>query len=48
MKNFNQPHKQYTLESLPNAYAALEPYIDTRTMEINHTKHEQAYITNLN
>ena len=28
--------------------AALEPHIDTQTMEIHHGKHHQAYVTNLN
>ena len=38
----------YTLPPLPYAYAALEPHIDTRTMEIHHDKHHAAYINNLN
>lgn len=38
----------YTLPSLPYAHDALEPHIDTKTMEIHHGKHHNAYVTNLN
>ena len=38
----------YELPNLPYAYDALEPHIDARTMEIHHSKHHNAYITNVN
>lgn len=38
----------FELPKLPYAYNALEPHIDARTMEIHHTKHHNAYVTNLN
>ena len=38
----------FELPKLPYAYAALEPHVDARTMEIHHTKHHQGYVTKLN
>ncbi len=38
----------FELPQLPYAYDALEPHIDARTMEIHHSKHHNAYTTNLN
>ena len=38
----------FTLPALPYATNALEPYFDTMTMEIHHSRHHNAYVTNLN
>ena len=38
----------FTLPSLPYAANALEPAIDTMTMEIHHGRHHKAYVDNLN
>jgi superoxide dismutase, Fe-Mn family len=39
---------KFSLPALPYGYDALEPHIDKMTMEIHHSKHHQAYVTNLN
>src|SRR5579871_4993115 len=39
---------EFTLPPLPYDYSALEPTIDTQTMQIHHGKHHQAYVNNLN
>ena len=38
----------HILPKLNYSYDALDPYIDTQTMEIHHSKHHQAYVDKLN
>jgi Fe-Mn family superoxide dismutase len=42
------PAGPFTLPELPYPYEALEPHIDTMTMQIHHDKHHAAYVNNLN
>lgn len=39
---------KFELPALPYGFDALEPNIDTRTMEIHHGKHHAGYVANLN
>ncbi|MEG1931193.1 MAG: superoxide dismutase [Anaerovorax sp.] len=41
-------HYKFENPPLPYDYDALEPYIDTKTMQVHHDKHLQTYIDNLN
>lgn len=38
----------HELPPLPYSHDALEPHIDSQTMQIHHGKHHAAYVTNLN
>jgi len=38
----------YELPDLPYGFDALEPHIDTTTMQIHHGKHHNTYVTKLN
>ena len=39
---------QYVLPELPYAYDALEPHIDSRTLQLHHDKHHAGYVKSLN
>ncbi len=39
---------KFILPNLNYDYAALEPYIDRKTMEVHYTKHHKTYVENLN
>jgi Fe-Mn family superoxide dismutase len=39
---------KHQLPPLPYDYAALEPHIDTKTMQIHHDKHHATYVNKLN
>jgi Fe-Mn family superoxide dismutase len=38
----------FQVPALPYSFDALEPHIDTKTMEIHHDKHHAAYVAKLN
>jgi len=38
----------FTLPKLNYSYEALEPFIDSKTVEIHHSKHHNTYVTKLN
>lgn len=40
--------EEHSLPPLPYPYEALEPHIDTQTMQIHHDKHHATYVNNLN
>ncbi|MBI2675924.1 MAG: superoxide dismutase [Candidatus Aenigmarchaeota archaeon] len=40
--------KKHELPPLPYDFNALEPHIDTQTMQIHHGKHHAGYVNNLN
>jgi Fe-Mn family superoxide dismutase len=42
------PPGPFNLDPLAYPFNALEPHIDTKTMEIHHDRHHQAYVNNLN
>jgi len=42
------PVREFKLPELPYAYDALEPYIDTETMKLHHTKHHAGYTAKFN
>lgn len=41
-------HYKFVNPPLPYPYDALEPFIDSKTMELHHDRHLQTYVDNLN
>lgn len=41
-------HYPFVNPPLPYAYDALEPYLDTKTLQLHHDRHLQTYVDNLN
>lgn len=39
---------EYELPRLAYSYSALEPHIDSQTMELHHSRHHQSYVNGLN
>lgn len=48
MDNFETGQSGHLLPALPYDHAALEPYIDARTMMLHHDKHHASYVAKLN
>jgi superoxide dismutase, Fe-Mn family len=48
MEKNKEDRMSFSLPNLPYAYDTLEPFIDTRTMEIHHQKHHGTYVSKLN
>jgi len=48
IRTIEEKDMAFTLPPLPYDFAALEPHIDAKTMEIHHGKHHQTYVNNLN
>jgi superoxide dismutase, Fe-Mn family len=45
---FRRTTMAFEVPPLPYDYSALEPHIDTQTMQLHHDKHHAAYVNNLN
>src|SRR3990172_5835997 len=47
-RKLGENNMSFQLNPLPYKYEALEPFIDTQTMQIHHDKQHAAYVSNLN
>lgn len=48
IRQFSQNKSDFALPDLPYDYAALEPILPARIMELHHSKHHATYVNNLN